>query len=48
MIVRITPWNFPLAIFLGGVSASLACGINCVVAKPAEQITVQFAIDLWQ
>jgi RHH-type proline utilization regulon transcriptional repressor/proline dehydrogenase/delta 1-pyrroline-5-carboxylate dehydrogenase len=32
----ISPWNFPLAIFLGQVSAALAAG-NCVIAKPAEQ-----------
>jgi RHH-type proline utilization regulon transcriptional repressor/proline dehydrogenase/delta 1-pyrroline-5-carboxylate dehydrogenase len=32
----ISPWNFPLSIFLGQVSAALAAG-NCVVAKPAEQ-----------
>jgi RHH-type proline utilization regulon transcriptional repressor/proline dehydrogenase/delta 1-pyrroline-5-carboxylate dehydrogenase len=32
----ISPWNFPLAIFLGQVSAALATG-NAVVAKPAEQ-----------
>ena len=32
----ISPWNFPLAIFLGQVSAALAAG-NAVVAKPAEQ-----------
>ncbi|MFC4291000.1 bifunctional proline dehydrogenase/L-glutamate gamma-semialdehyde dehydrogenase PutA [Sphingorhabdus arenilitoris] len=32
----ISPWNFPLAIFLGQVTAALACG-NKVVAKPAEQ-----------
>ncbi len=32
----ISPWNFPLAIFLGQVSAALAAG-NSVVAKPAEQ-----------
>lgn len=32
----ISPWNFPLAIFLGQVSAALATG-NTVVAKPAEQ-----------
>jgi RHH-type transcriptional regulator, proline utilization regulon repressor / proline dehydrogenase / delta 1-pyrroline-5-carboxylate dehydrogenase len=30
------PWNFPLAIFLGQVSAALAAG-NSVVAKPASQ-----------
>ncbi|MDD4931845.1 MAG: bifunctional proline dehydrogenase/L-glutamate gamma-semialdehyde dehydrogenase PutA [Methylacidiphilaceae bacterium] len=32
----ISPWNFPLSIFLGQVAAALAAG-NAVVAKPAEQ-----------
>lgn len=32
----ISPWNFPLSIFIGQVAAALATG-NCVVAKPAEQ-----------
>jgi len=32
----ISPWNFPLAIFTGQISAALAAG-NCVIAKPAEQ-----------
>ena len=32
----IAPWNFPLAIFLGQVTAALAAG-NTVVAKPAPQ-----------
>ncbi|MFC3164669.1 bifunctional proline dehydrogenase/L-glutamate gamma-semialdehyde dehydrogenase PutA [Ciceribacter thiooxidans] len=32
----ISPWNFPLAIFLGQVSAALAAG-NAVLAKPAPQ-----------
>lgn len=32
----ISPWNFPLAIFLGQISAALVAG-NCVVAKPAPQ-----------
>ena len=31
----ISPWNFPLAIFTGQVTAALAAG-NAVVAKPAE------------
>jgi RHH-type proline utilization regulon transcriptional repressor/proline dehydrogenase/delta 1-pyrroline-5-carboxylate dehydrogenase len=31
----ISPWNFPLAIFSGQVTAALAAG-NSVVAKPAE------------
>ena len=36
VFVCISPWNFPLAIFLGQVAAALAAG-NTVVAKPAEQ-----------
>jgi len=32
----ISPWNFPLAIFIGPVAAALAAG-NAAVAKPAEQ-----------
>ncbi len=32
----ISPWNFPVAIFCGQVSAALAAG-NSVIAKPAEQ-----------
>jgi RHH-type proline utilization regulon transcriptional repressor/proline dehydrogenase/delta 1-pyrroline-5-carboxylate dehydrogenase len=32
----ISPWNFPLAIFMGQVTAALAAG-NTVIAKPAEQ-----------
>lgn len=35
----ISPWNFPLAIFLGQVSAALVSG-NTVVAKPAEQTSL--------
>jgi RHH-type proline utilization regulon transcriptional repressor/proline dehydrogenase/delta 1-pyrroline-5-carboxylate dehydrogenase len=34
--VCIAPWNFPLAIFLGQVTAALVSG-NTVVAKPAPQ-----------
>ena len=36
VFVCISPWNFPLAIFTGQVTAALAAG-NSVVAKPAEQ-----------
>ncbi|WP_374650144.1 bifunctional proline dehydrogenase/L-glutamate gamma-semialdehyde dehydrogenase PutA [Dongia sp.] len=36
VFVCISPWNFPLAIFMGQVSAALVSG-NCVIAKPAEQ-----------
>ena len=35
-IVCISPWNFPLSIFIGQLSAALAAG-NTVLAKPAEQ-----------
>jgi len=36
IFVCISPWNFPLAIFLGQITAALAAG-NSVLAKPAEQ-----------
>lgn len=36
VFVCISPWNFPLAIFLGQVVAALVTG-NTVIAKPAEQ-----------
>jgi RHH-type proline utilization regulon transcriptional repressor/proline dehydrogenase/delta 1-pyrroline-5-carboxylate dehydrogenase len=36
VFVCISPWNFPLAIFLGQITAALVAG-NPVVAKPAEQ-----------
>jgi len=36
VFVCISPWNFPLAIFMGQVAAALVSG-NCVIAKPAEQ-----------
>ncbi len=36
LVVCISPWNFPLAIFTGQIAASLVCG-NVVLAKPAEQ-----------
>ncbi|MEJ2763613.1 bifunctional proline dehydrogenase/L-glutamate gamma-semialdehyde dehydrogenase PutA [Photobacterium sp. MCCC 1A19761] len=39
VFVCISPWNFPLAIFLGQVTAALAAG-NTVVAKPAEQTSL--------
>jgi RHH-type proline utilization regulon transcriptional repressor/proline dehydrogenase/delta 1-pyrroline-5-carboxylate dehydrogenase len=35
-VACISPWNFPLAIFLGQVAAALASG-NSVLAKPAEE-----------
>jgi RHH-type proline utilization regulon transcriptional repressor/proline dehydrogenase/delta 1-pyrroline-5-carboxylate dehydrogenase len=36
VFVAISPWNFPLAIFLGQITAALMAG-NAVLAKPAEQ-----------
>jgi len=36
VVVCISPWNFPLSIFLGQASAALAAG-NAVIAKPAEE-----------
>jgi RHH-type proline utilization regulon transcriptional repressor/proline dehydrogenase/delta 1-pyrroline-5-carboxylate dehydrogenase len=36
VFVAISPWNFPLAIFTGQITAALMAG-NAVVAKPAEQ-----------
>src|SRR5690606_20445569 len=35
-VLCISPWNFPLAIFMGQVAAALVTG-NSVIAKPAEQ-----------
>ncbi|WP_434778434.1 bifunctional proline dehydrogenase/L-glutamate gamma-semialdehyde dehydrogenase PutA [Neisseria sp. Ec49-e6-T10] len=47
VVVAISPWNFPLAIFVGEVVSSLAAG-NAVLAKPAEQTSLiaHFAINL--
>ncbi|MDX2113798.1 MAG: bifunctional proline dehydrogenase/L-glutamate gamma-semialdehyde dehydrogenase PutA [Alphaproteobacteria bacterium] len=39
VFIAISPWNFPLAIFIGQVVAALATG-NSVVAKPAEQTPI--------
>ncbi len=35
-MICISPWNFPLAIFMGQITAALASG-NTVIAKPAMQ-----------
>ncbi|MBC5766049.1 trifunctional transcriptional regulator/proline dehydrogenase/L-glutamate gamma-semialdehyde dehydrogenase [Ramlibacter albus] len=48
-VVCISPWNFPLAIFMGQVSAALAAG-NVVLAKPAETtplIAAEAVRTLW-
>ncbi len=49
VVLCISPWNFPLAIFLGQVTAAVAAG-NTVVAKPAEQTSLVAirAIELWR
>lgn len=39
VFVCISPWNFPLAIFIGQVVAALVTG-NSVIAKPAEQTSI--------
>jgi RHH-type proline utilization regulon transcriptional repressor/proline dehydrogenase/delta 1-pyrroline-5-carboxylate dehydrogenase len=39
IFVCISPWNFPLAIFTGQVTAALMAG-NTVIAKPAEQTPI--------
>jgi RHH-type proline utilization regulon transcriptional repressor/proline dehydrogenase/delta 1-pyrroline-5-carboxylate dehydrogenase len=43
VFVCISPWNFPLAIFLGQIAAALVAG-NAVVAKPAEQTPLIAAV----
>ncbi|MBT0585382.1 bifunctional proline dehydrogenase/L-glutamate gamma-semialdehyde dehydrogenase PutA [Alteromonas oceanisediminis] len=47
VVLAISPWNFPLAIFLGQVVAALAAG-NTVIAKPAEQtaLIARRAVDI--
>ncbi|MGE0421362.1 MAG: trifunctional transcriptional regulator/proline dehydrogenase/L-glutamate gamma-semialdehyde dehydrogenase [Reyranellaceae bacterium] len=50
VVVCISPWNFPLAIFTGQVAAALAAG-NTVIAKPAEEtpLTAMAAVRiLWE
>jgi len=39
VFVCISPWNFPLAIFIGQIAAALMAG-NTVLAKPASQTTL--------
>jgi RHH-type proline utilization regulon transcriptional repressor/proline dehydrogenase/delta 1-pyrroline-5-carboxylate dehydrogenase len=47
IFVCISPWNFPLAIFLGQIAAALVAG-NAVVAKSAEQtpLIAALAVEL--
>ncbi len=46
-MVCISPWNFPLSIFIGQIAAALAAG-NPVLAKPAEQapLIAAYAVGL--
>ncbi|OTG64904.1 trifunctional transcriptional regulator/proline dehydrogenase/L-glutamate gamma-semialdehyde dehydrogenase [Acinetobacter sp. ANC 4470] len=49
-VLCISPWNFPLAIFAGQISAALVAG-NTVIAKPAEQtplIAAEAIKILWE
>lgn len=39
VILCISPWNFPVAIFLGQIIAALSVG-NTVIAKPSEQTSL--------
>ena len=39
VFVCISPWNFPLAIYVGQIAAALVCG-NTVIAKPASATTL--------
>ncbi|VWX63206.1 fused DNA-binding transcriptional regulator; proline dehydrogenase; pyrroline-5-carboxylate dehydrogenase [Burkholderiales bacterium 8X] len=49
-VACISPWNFPLAIFVGQIAAALAAG-NPALAKPAEQtplVAAQAVRLLWE
>lgn len=45
LITCISPWNFPLAIFTGQISAALAAG-NGVLAKPADPTPIIASIGV--
>lgn len=48
VIVCISPWNFPLAIFIGEISSAIAAG-NVVIAKPSDQtnLIAHYAVSLF-
>lgn len=48
VFVCISPWNFPLAIFIGQIAAAVVTG-NTVIAKPANDtpLIAQRVLDLW-
>jgi len=39
VVFAISPWNFPIAIFIGQIVSALLAG-NTVIAKPAEQTSI--------
>ncbi len=43
VMLCVSPWNFPIAIFTGQVVASLVAG-NAVIAKPSKQTTLAGAL----
>ena len=47
VFICISPWNFPLAIFTGQITAALAAG-NAVISKPADQVCLigSLAVEL--
>ena len=47
VFIAISPWNFPLAIFTGQITAALAAG-NAVISKPADQVCLigSLAVEL--
>jgi RHH-type proline utilization regulon transcriptional repressor/proline dehydrogenase/delta 1-pyrroline-5-carboxylate dehydrogenase len=47
VFICISPWNFPLAIFTGQMTAALAAG-NAVLSKPADQVCLigSLAVEL--
>ena len=49
MVLAVSPWNFPLAIFCGQIAAALAAG-NAVLAKPAPQTpaVARAAVELFR
>ena len=44
VMVCISPWNFPAAIFTGQIAAALMAG-NAVLAKSAEQTPLNGGVD---
>ena len=45
LVACISPWNFPLSIFIGQIAGALAAG-NAVIAKPAEETPLIAALAI--